>query len=262
MGRRMGWGSSGKIIRVGACTVVIAAGTAACLAMGWRAGEMLHAKLSHAETADAGALASRFPDTRGQATAERPSALGTALMRTKEQQVALSVSNPPQPVEQSKAPPAEVVASADSVPPPAEPAGDPSAPPVVMAAATPEPAVKPVAAATPEPSVKPVAVVHRRPNAVLDDGQIASIKKRLHLTPYQERMWPAVEVELRKLAMAAPANPKARRGTKEPPKVELSSAEVARLKTAALPLIMSFNEEQRGELRNMAHLTGLDRYAP
>jgi hypothetical protein len=37
---------------------------------------------------------------------------------------------------------------------------------------------------------------------------------------------------------------------------------VARLKSAALPLIMSFNDEQRGELRNMAHVTGLDRYAP
>jgi hypothetical protein len=104
--------------------------------------------------------------------------------------------------------------------------------------------------------------VQRRPNAVLDDEQIASIKKRLHLTPGQERMWPAVEAELRKLAMAAPAHPKAKHGTKEQPKLELSSAEVARLKSAALPLIMSFNEEQKGELRNMAHLTGLDRYAP
>ena len=62
-----------------------------------------------------------------------------------------------------------------------------------MAAATPEPAVKSVAVATAEPSVKPVAAVHRRPNAVLDDGQIASIKRRLHLSPHQERMWPAVE---------------------------------------------------------------------
>ncbi len=260
----MGWGSSGKIIRVGALTVVIAAGSAVCLAMGWQAGEMLHAKLAHTQKADADTLASRFPDTGGQATADRPSALVTALRRSKDQQVALAVSNPPQPIEQSKASPAEVVASAESVPPPAEPAGDPSAPPqVVMAAATPEPAVKPVAAATPEPSVKSVAALHRRPNAVLDDAQIASIKRRLHLTAYQERMWPAVESELRKLAVAAPAHQQlAKRGTKEPPKLELSSADVARLKSAALPLIMSFNEEQRGELRNMAHVTGLDRYAP
>jgi hypothetical protein len=248
----MGLGSSGKIIRIGVCTAVIAAGSAACLAMGWQAGEMLHAKLSHQEKADAQALAFRFPDTRGQATAARPSALVTGLMRTKDQQVALAVSNPQQSVEKSMPPAPEVVASAEGVPPPAEPARDPAATaPVVMAAAT------------PEPSVKPVAAVHRRPNAVLDDGQIASIKRRLHLTPSQERMWPAVESELRKLAVAAPTHQQqAKRGTKEPPKLELSSADVARLKTAALPLIMSFNEEQRGELRNMAHVTGLDRYAP
>jgi len=254
-------GSSGKIIGIGACTVVIAAGTAACLAMGWHAGEMLHAKLSHSEQADRQELASRYPDTSEPATAAQPAALANALIRSKDQQrIALAVSNPPQPVEESKPPQPEVVAAAEGVPPPAEPARDPAATaPVVMAAATPEPA----AGAMSEPSVKPVAAVHRRPNAVLDDGQIASIKRRLHLTAYQERMWPAVESELRKLAVAAPTHQQqAKRGTKEPPKLELSSADVARLKTAALPLIMSFNEEQKGELRNMAHVTGLDRYAP
>ncbi len=261
----MGLGSSGKIIRIGACTVVIAAGTAACLAMGWHAGEMLHAKLSHSEQADPQELASRYPDTSEPATAAQPSALANALIRSKDQErIALAVSNPPQPAEESKPPQPQVVAAAADVPPPAEPARDPAATaPIVMAAATPEPAVKSVAVATAEPSVKPVAAVHRRPNAVLDDGQIASIKRRLHLSPYQERMWPAVESELRKLAVAAPARQQqAKRGTKEPPKLELSSADVARLKTAALPLIMSFNDEQRGELRNMAHVTGLDRYAP
>ncbi|MBV8747751.1 MAG: hypothetical protein JO134_22195 [Xanthobacteraceae bacterium] len=253
----MGLGSSGKIIRIGACTVVIAAGTAACLAMGSHAGEMLHATLSHSEQADPQDLASRYPDASAPATAAQPSALANALIRSKDQQrIALAVSNSPQPVEESKSLQPQVIAAAD-VPPPAEPARDPAATaPVVMAAATPEPA------AMSEPSVKPVAAIHRRPNAVLDDGQIASIKRRLHLTPYQEHMWPAVESELRKLAVAAPTHPQAKRGTKEPPKLELSSADVARLKTAALPLIMSFNEEQRGELRNMAHVTGLDRYAP
>jgi hypothetical protein len=249
----MGLGSSGKIIRIGACTVVIAAGTAACLAMGLHAGEMLHAKLSHSEQADRQELAARYPDTSEPTTAAQPAALANALIRSKDQQrIALAVSNPSQPVQESKPPQPEVVAAAEGVPPPAEPARDPAATaPVVMAAATPEPAVKPVAA------------VHRRPNAVLDDGQIASIKRRLHLTSYQERMWPAVESELRKLAVAAPTHQQpAKRGTKEPPKLELSSADVARLKAAALPLIMSFNEEQKGELRDMAHVTGLDRYAP
>jgi hypothetical protein len=259
----MGLGSSGKIIRIGACTVVIAAGTAAALAMGLHAGEILHAKLAHSDEADRQELASRYPDTSERATAAQPAALANALIRSKDQQqVARAVSDAPQSVVEKSTPPApQVVAAAADVPPPAEPARDPAVTaPIVMAAATPEPAVKSVAVASAEPSAKPV--VHRRPNAVLDDGQIASIKRRLHLSPHQERMWPAVEAELRKLAVAAPAQQQARRGTKEPPKLELSSADVARLKSAALPLIMSFNEEQRGELRNMAHVTGLDRYAP
>jgi predicted lipid-binding transport protein (Tim44 family) len=261
----MGFGSSGKFIRIGACTVVIAAGTAAALAMGMHAGEMLHAKLAHSDDGDRQELASRYPELSEPATAAQPAALANSLIRSKDQErIALAAPNPPQQVEQSKPPQPEVVASAADVPPPAEPARDPATTaPAVVAAATPEPAAKPVVVASAEPSVKPAAAVHRRPNAVLDDGQIASIKRRLHLTPYQEHMWPAVESELRRLAVAAPARQQqAKRGTKETPKLELSSNDVARLKTAALPLIMSFNEEQRGELRNMAHVTGLDRYAP
>ena len=34
------------------------------------------------------------------------------------------------------------------------------------------------------------------------DAQIASVKQRLHLTPDQERMWPAVEVALRNIGSA------------------------------------------------------------
>ncbi len=39
-----------------------------------------------------------------------------------------------------------------------------------------------------------------RPGYMLDDAQIASIKERLHLTPDQEQMWPAVEAALRNIA--------------------------------------------------------------
>jgi hypothetical protein len=33
------------------------------------------------------------------------------------------------------------------------------------------------------------------------------------------------------------------------------------LRTAAVPLIMSFNEEQKEEVRNLAHVMGLDQLA-
>jgi hypothetical protein len=98
---------------------------------------------------------------------------------------------------------------------------------------------------------------------VLDDAQIASIKARLHLTPYQERMWPAVEYALRYVAYAK-ARAAYLRGapaSTEIASVDLNSAEVQYLKSAAIPLIMSFNDEQKNEVRSLAHRMGLDRLA-
>ena len=39
------------------------------------------------------------------------------------------------------------------------------------------------------------------------------------------------------------------------------SAEVQGLKSAAFPLIMSFSDEQRNEVRSLAHVMGLDKLA-
>jgi hypothetical protein len=103
-----------------------------------------------------------------------------------------------------------------------------------------------------------------RPSAMLNDGQIASIKARLHLTPDQETMWPAVEAALRNVAyMQARA---VRRGGGHANATRLAAAdpdsvEVEGLKAAALPLIMSFSAEQKSEARNIAHVMGLDQLA-
>jgi hypothetical protein len=83
----------------------------------------------------------------------------------------------------------------------------PSWPPAIVPAAAPEePAPAPKAGVTPQ--AVPSATQRRtelkatpegasrhanRPGFLLNDAQIASIKTRLHLTPDQERMWPAVE---------------------------------------------------------------------
>ena len=101
-----------------------------------------------------------------------------------------------------------------------------------------------------------------RPGYMLNDAQIASIKARLHLTPDQERMWPAVEVALRNIAYAK-AREAQRRGVS---RIELASldpdgAAVQGLKSAAVPLIMSFSDEQKNEVRSLAHVLGLDRLA-
>jgi hypothetical protein len=93
---------------------------------------------------------------------------------------------------------------------------------------------------------------------VLDEAQIASIKARLHLTPDQEQMWPAVEAALRNIAY------KRTQLAREGGAANVQSLDpnaVQGLKTAAVPLIMSFNEEQKEEVRNLAHVMGLDQLA-
>ena len=116
--------------------------------------------------------------------------------------------------------------------------------------------------------VKPAAAaVHNRNDRaagfMLNDAQIASIKTRLHLTVDQEQMWPAVEAALRNIAYTR--SREARRHS-APANTQLASADadgvdVRDLKSAAIPLIMSFNSEQKDEVRNLAHVMGLDQLA-
>lgn len=103
------------------------------------------------------------------------------------------------------------------------------------------------------------AVVNR-PGFMLDDAQIASIKRRLHLTPEQEQMWPAVEAALRNIAYTR--QQARRRGVSSETQVgDIDPQSVEGLKSAAVPLIMSFNEEQKQEVRDLAHVMGLDQLA-
>jgi len=95
---------------------------------------------------------------------------------------------------------------------------------------------------------------------ILDDAQIASIKARLHLTPDQEQMWPAVEAALRNVAYKRTQQAREGGGPNVPAQAFDPNA-VQGLKTAAVPLIMSFNEEQKEQVRNLAHVMGLDQLA-
>jgi hypothetical protein len=106
------------------------------------------------------------------------------------------------------------------------------------------------------------AVRHaNRPGFVLNDAQIASIKGRLHLTPDQERMWPSVEAALRGIAYAKARDENWRGATAAVASLDPDSAEVQDLKSAAFPLILSFSDEQKNEVRSLAHVMGLDRLA-
>jgi len=158
--------------------------------------------------------------------------------------------------------------------------GDPSAPTVLntiaqTAARTPAlpPAQKPAASAAvaapsapPAPKVAAVAphrpAVEQRPGYVLNDAQIVSIKERLHMTPDQEQMWPAVEAALRNVAYTHQQQPRSRSapaGAAQTASIDPEA--VQNLKSAAVPLIMSFNSEQKDEVRNLVHVMGLDQLA-
>jgi hypothetical protein len=125
--------------------------------------------------------------------------------------------------------------------------------PPAAAEAAPAAAAKPalaLASAAAKPAPKPV----RRTPTVLSESQIAGIKKRLNLTPDQERYWPAVAAELRKLEYK---KDKADSGSRMAA-VDTSKVNVEGLKSAGYPLVMSFDDDQRRELKSLAHLLGLE----
>lgn len=112
--------------------------------------------------------------------------------------------------------------------------------------------------AEPMPTQRPVErrVRPAKPNNhILNDAQIASIKARLKLTPDQQRYWPAVEAALRGIAY------KINKGKGSIASIDAESPEVAQLKSAAIPLIMMFSEEQKSEVRQLAQVMGLQKLA-
>jgi hypothetical protein len=121
------------------------------------------------------------------------------------------------------------------------------------------------AAAVPAPakmasvSSKPVAAAPARPaqrsTAVLNESQLAGIKRRLNLTPEQERYWPAVAAELRKMEYK---KDKAAQGSRVA-SIDMSKMDVDGLKSAGFPLVMSFNDDQRRELKSLTHMLGLEK---
>ena len=159
----------------------------------------------------------------------------------------------------------------------AEPSVEPAAPKVTLASADPgmlfspqptyaannaaapnmiEAKAPPAAAAAPPKvavaSLAPKPPKPKRSNAVLNESQLASIKRRLNLTPEQERYWPAIEAELRKMEYT-----KSQGGTRTA-SIDMSKVNVDGLKSAGFPLVMSFNDDQRRELKSLTHLLGLE----
>ena len=241
--------------------------------IGYLLGDM-HAVTSHSGGLSAAQnIALRFPeaqsetqtDTAAVEVAADTTTGSTNAMMLGESQI--SLLSPVRMVQPAQPAPAPVqVASAEPVAPLPPSATIPTHR-VAAAVAAVKAEVKSVAIqAKSELKAAAAAAATRRANRagfVLNDTQIASIKARLHLTSDQERMWPGVEAALRNIAYVKARDAQHRAGATAADVASLNpdSAEVRGLKDAAVPLIMSFNDEQKSEVRNLAHVMGLDQLA-
>ena len=122
-------------------------------------------------------------------------------------------------------------------------------PPKIAAPMTaiPLPAEKPKAAA--KPAVQ-------KSYALLSDIQIAGIKERLKLSPAQEQHWPGVESALRAIARKIHATRQANPAATSAP-IDPEWEEVQQLKSVAMPLLFQLREDQKREVRSLAHIIGL-----
>jgi hypothetical protein len=133
--------------------------------------------------------------------------------------------------------------------------------PVVAAAV---PARRPAPVQLASIAAKPAIPAHSltRPGAVLNDAQIANIRRRLNLTPDQERMWPSVEAALRNLSYAKASPRHGHDAAQAVASIDPAGADVQNLKSAAMPLIMSFTGDQMRELQSISRVAGLDKLVP
>ena len=99
------------------------------------------------------------------------------------------------------------------------------------------------------PPPKPV----KQSTNLFSDSEIAAISAKLKLSPQQQRYWPAVASALRSIEVKQP-------GAKST-SIDPNSRAVQQLKSAAFPLIMSFDEQQKSQVRQVARNKGLDEVA-
>jgi hypothetical protein len=124
---------------------------------------------------------------------------------------------------------------------------DKQPPKIAAPSSIPFPADKPKAAA--KPAVQ-------KSYALLSDIQIAGIKERLKLTAAQEQHWPGVESALRAIARKIHATRQANPAAAGAP-IDPEWAEVQQLKSVAMPLLFQLREDQKREVRSLAHIIGL-----
>jgi hypothetical protein len=100
-------------------------------------------------------------------------------------------------------------------------------------------------------------VEHNRDN-LFNDAQLASIKARLKLNANQQELWRPVESALRAIRWSRQG---AGLNAHQVRSLELNGEELNRLKMAAAPLIATFREDQKEEVRTLTRLMGLEQLA-
>ena len=111
----------------------------------------------------------------------------------------------------------------------------------------------PLAVEKPKAAAKPAV---QKSYALLSDIQIAGIKERLKLSAAQEQHWPAVETALRAVARKIHASRQANPNAAGAP-IDPEWTEVQQLKSVAMPLLFQLREDQKREVRSLAHIIGL-----
>jgi hypothetical protein len=230
-----------RVLRYGA---IVGAGVIACLVAAWSAGDGSPASPA------ADALTVRVPPP----AAKGPMLVTPARAAQMRAEADRALFIPYPTYRQASALPRSAAAQVAALPQPA-----PQSTPAPAAARHAGPQLASVSS-RPAPMPPPR---HVEPSTVFNDSQIASMKRRLNLTPDQERMWPSVEAALRKLAYAKAHDHDHDRSRKAAePTIDLASGDVQDLKYAAFPLIMSFSDDQRRELMDIAHVAGLEKLVP
>jgi hypothetical protein len=118
-------------------------------------------------------------------------------------------------------------------------------------------------AAPPSPPKRAAQPAHPAPvsHNLLNNAQIASIRSRLKLSSYQDQLWPPVESALRDIDLGKDPKAKTAKAEARAAAIDPNSPPVQRLKSAAVPLIMSFNDDQKQEVRTLLRLMGLESLA-
>jgi len=122
--------------------------------------------------------------------------------------------------------------------------------------------VVPVPASVPMPRKRPPAAARDvpSPRPAPANAQIARLKTALKLTPDQERYWPPVEAVLRDIVTQAGHRPAGSRPDASGV-YPVDHETLQRLTAVAMPLIMTFDETQRTEVRRLARAIGLENVA-